>query len=305
MEKIICFDENSSPEKVIDKLTRLAKEGNYVFRGYEKQDQLLPSIIREKDLQNCENILLHDFEKYGSHYFHANTPIDFLSYAQHFGLPTRLLDFTYNPFIALAFATNSKKYSKNNTYIDDRTYYYIRVASINDNILLNALPNPDGTYISKYNQVDSMATRACQAINIISDMFGKNILNYKRELLISAMPPIEGINDELTLDKKIQQRRILFIDPNQSNQRIIMQQGLFMIPYTLDQEKHKAILEDNTSLIMIHENMRPQLRKYLDTLGFNSFRLMPDLASICEAVKRKTIDDRSDRSRNFKKKGDI
>ncbi len=175
MEKIICFDENSSPEKVIDKLTRLAKEGNYVFRGYEKQDQLLPSIIRDKDLQNCENILLHDFEKYGSHYFHANTPIDFLSYAQHFGLPTRLLDFTYNPFIALAFATNSKKYSKNNTYIDDRTYYYIRVASVNDNILLNALPNPDGTYISKYNQVDSMATRACQAINIISDMFGKKI----------------------------------------------------------------------------------------------------------------------------------
>lgn len=304
MDRIIRFDENSSLEKVIDKLAQLAKEGNYVFRGYEKQDQLLPSIIRDKDLQNCENILLHDFEKYGSHYFHANTPIDFLSYAQHFGLPTRLLDFTYNPFIALAFATNTKKYSKNYTYIDDRTYYYIRVAAVDDNILLNALPNPDGTYTSKYNQIDSMATRACQAINIISDMFGNNVMGYKRELLISAMPSIGGINDELALDKKIHEGRILFIDPNQSNQRIIMQQGLFMIPYTLDQDKHKAILEDNTSLIMIHEDMRPQLRKYLDTLGFNSFRLMPDLASICEAVKRKTIDDRSDRSKNFKKKGD-
>lgn len=128
-------------------------------------------------------------------------------------------------------------------------------------------------------------------------------MNYKRELLISAMPLIDGINEDIALDKKIQQRRILFIDPNQSNQRIIMQQGLFMIPYSLDQKEHQAILDSNTSIIMIHEDLRPELRKYLNTLGFNSFRLMPDLASICEAVKRKTIDDRSDRSKKFQKRG--
>ena len=94
---------------VISALTDLAKNRNLVFRGYSKQAELLPKIIREKDLSNREIELLVDFEKYGLQYFSVNNAIDFMSYAQHFGLPTRLLDFTYNPFIALFFALFKKK----------------------------------------------------------------------------------------------------------------------------------------------------------------------------------------------------
>lgn len=54
-----------------------------MFRGYGKQSELLPNIIREKDWRNCEIELLSDFERYGIQYFSANNPIDFMSYAQH------------------------------------------------------------------------------------------------------------------------------------------------------------------------------------------------------------------------------
>ena len=37
---------------VISALTDLAKNRNLVFRGYSKQAELLPKIIREKDLIN-------------------------------------------------------------------------------------------------------------------------------------------------------------------------------------------------------------------------------------------------------------
>lgn len=84
---------------VISALTDLAKNRNLVFRGYSKQPELYPNIIREKDLRNREIELLADFEKYGLQYFSVNNAIDFMSYAQHFGLPTRLLDFTYNPLL--------------------------------------------------------------------------------------------------------------------------------------------------------------------------------------------------------------
>ena len=79
-------------QAVINRLNDLVKNGLYVFRGYGKQDELLPEIIRNKNNKSLESRLLHDFEKYGGSYFHASSPIDFMSYAQHFGLPTRLLD---------------------------------------------------------------------------------------------------------------------------------------------------------------------------------------------------------------------
>ena len=81
-----------------------------------------------------------------------------------------------------------------------------------------------------------------------------------------------------------------------------MQQGLFMFPYTLEKEEHLQIIENNTSLIMVHKELRNKLMDYLDTLGFNSFRLMPDLSSICYAVKKKIIDERQQKSGTFKKK---
>lgn len=94
---------------VIALLTDLARNRNLVFRGYSKQAELFPNIIRENDLRNREIELLADFEKYGLQYFSVNNAIDFMSFAQHFGLPTRLLDFTYNPFIALFFALFKQK----------------------------------------------------------------------------------------------------------------------------------------------------------------------------------------------------
>ena len=95
MQEKIYYDADA----VIKELMILAKNREYVFRGYGKQNELYPNIIRDTDLRNREIELLIAFEKYGMQYFSVNNAIDFMSYAQHFGLPTRLLDFTYNPFI--------------------------------------------------------------------------------------------------------------------------------------------------------------------------------------------------------------
>lgn len=283
------FDAYHGIQSVINRLNSLIKEGGYVFRGYNKQDELLPGIIRKENFENLECDLLKDFEKYASNYFHAASPIDFMSYAQHFGLPTRLLDFTYNPFIALSFAIYSPKSNGNYTELNDKYYYYIRYAKLSENICVPSIPLKEDIYNSKFTRTESMATKACQCIDSVSDLFGKNLSNRSILSLGGQTNSLDQLKNE---NKKIRNHTILFVDPNQSNQRIIVQQGLFMFPYSLDKEKHISILNNNSRCLLIHKELRDDLNQYLDTLGYNTYRLMPDLSSICEAIKRKHLDAR-------------
>lgn len=102
-------------------------------------------------------------------------------------------------------------------------------------------------------------------------------------------------------EEKIEQQALFFIDPNQSNQRLVKQQGLFLFPYTLDKQNHVELLDLNTKLIRINKEIREELQVYLDMIGINSYCLMPDLFSVCEAVERKIRDSRAKKSTLFKK----
>ena len=297
---ITKIEASEGAKRVIDVLTSLAQNGGNVFRGYNKQDELLPSLIREKtNYTDVEVELLKEFERYGSHYFHATTPIDFMSYAQHFGLPTRLLDFTYNPFVALSFALHGQKSNGGYKEPDDKLYYYVRYASLDENLCAPSIPLNDDVYNNKLTRTDSLAVKAAQCIDSMTDLFGRNSLQRSIWALDGFK---DSIKNTISKQEKIRNHAILFIDPNQSNQRIIMQQGLFMFPYTLDRKEHLDIIKQNSSVIMIHKDLRTDLLKYLDTLGFSTFRLMPDLASVCYAVKHKVIDEHSEKSPAFKKK---
>lgn len=300
----------TNKDHLIDRLTELAISGQWVFRGYNTQEQLLPNVIR-RNVSDVEDTLLFEFERYGAQYINASNPVDFMSYAQHFGLSTRLLDFTYNPFVALYFALFSPKSNGNYRNPEDKDYYYIRYASTNNNIMIHHIPYfNDGPLF----EINSMAQRSMALIETVEAMFsGQNISSFlfdSPEKMVSAffksIAMHTGINDMDAFvsdnKEKVTNGAILFIDPNQSNQRLVMQQGLFMFPYTLDEKKHLQVIESNTSLIKIKKDLRDELLAYLDTIGINAFRIMPDLPSVCEAVERKVKDRRSANRTLFKKK---
>ena len=59
---IIRIEASDGAQRVIDELTGLARSGGKVFRGYNKQDELLPSLIRDKvSYTDVESELLKDF----------------------------------------------------------------------------------------------------------------------------------------------------------------------------------------------------------------------------------------------------
>lgn len=93
-------------------------EPHFIFRGHSNHEKysLLPGVFRWRDISvghsvseysQMEYNILHDFIS-EAHRFIKDVPEGdisaWLEIAQHFGVPTRLLDFTENPLVALYFA---------------------------------------------------------------------------------------------------------------------------------------------------------------------------------------------------------
>ncbi len=244
------------------------------YRGHSNKNKykLEPSLFRKDDdgnylyLEN-EHILYRELIVFNSSDFQSDEyTLDRLVRMQHYSLPTRLLDITSNPLIALYFACKSAPDDDGEVIIfsmarGEVKYFDSDVASCISN--LARLPKEDKDKIdldkTKFNNQTSV----------------KRLTHFIREEKPYFEPKI--IPDDL--------RKIICVKGKQSNDRISSQSGAFLL-YGLD----TVLNEEGTSEISVTRitvTNKNSILKELDLLNINESTVFPYIENSAKYVADK------------------
>lgn len=144
------------------------------YRGHYHHDFLLkPGVGRLKNY--TEDLEKKLFSKFSSYYYsytdlRYDKDIDKLFLAQHYGLPTRLLDWTLNPLVALFFAC-----------YDDK-----KLPRKNGEVLVNYVPRQ--TMIEEKRNVDPFGDENFHDMLIIPDYYDQRLRNQSAAFTIQNKP---------------------------------------------------------------------------------------------------------------------
>jgi len=111
-------------EHFLQEIAKIQKAGNEIvlYRGQADNKELLPNIARnqrKEDSTKMERKMLEDFKRRSVLLMdrEIRTDWEWLVYAQHFELKTRLLDWSSNPLTALWFACQNEYKFNQNSYV--------------------------------------------------------------------------------------------------------------------------------------------------------------------------------------------
>ena len=226
---------------------------DYAFRGLSDcRYQLKNSFLRNcGENPGLEYHILRNFRKYArtSEPNLTNTLLRSLVLAQHHGLPTRLLDWTYSPFIAMHFAT-----SNTDKFNIDGVIWKVDFVQVN-----RLTPEPLKTLLQK---------EQCNVFTV--------------EMLESKFPDLQNF------DEIIGPENVIFFEPPSLDDRIVNQYALFSL-MSNNMSVFDNWLGDNTQLyrrIIIPAGLKWEIRDKLDQANITERVLFPGLDGLASWLKR-------------------
>lgn len=245
------------------------------YRGHPNSSFLLrPSIFRSRGARDAEHILLRELIAAHPDDFNADaSALELLVRMQHYSLPTRLLDVTFNPLVALYFAAEPAKRRVTDTRTGKRT----SVETDGQVITLSVGSQRVRYFDSDTASILSNLARLNSTLKKEIDT-SKAQTAFNKDLAIRRL--IHFIRQEQSFEPEIvpsDLNEILLVKPKQNNRRINAQSGAFFV-FGLTQELEETNPFGVTiSRITVEAGAKKAIRDDLDKLGINEKTLFPEI----------------------------
>ena len=277
-ETIIVNSLSEYTSEVTGIRERMVQEGEsetLFFRGQcNSVWDIRPSIFRESLVSVESRIIKTAKSRVPSEFRECTSPFEELTKLQHYGLPTRLLDLTRNPLVALYFACCSSEKVTDNEGVEKSSDGVVYICSGYE----ESTDSFNSTVLAKIAQID---------------FDGETTLKLLKDKL--------GLTEELPAEAFI---KILqgsaFVMPSYNNSRIIRQSGAFLITGSInicqDDEDiwnsvvSKCVRNLNEAIdvkrIIIPNEIKEDILDELDLFNINESSLFPELEHQMSHVKR-------------------
>ncbi|PWV99854.1 FRG domain-containing protein [Hoeflea marina] len=244
--------------------------------------ELKPSVMRLNGHEAENRIFSELMVEAPSEFRNDHLMFDKLVRAQHYGLPTRLLDVTLNPLVGLYFACNEEEHHDEDGVV--QTFDFDE----------NRVKFPDSDTVSL---ICNLARLSDEEKSIIAQEF-KSVesWDYDQKNRFRHLRPVKRLSQFVRVEKPyfldaVNPRdlfRYFFVHPAKNNRRVIAQSGAFIAAGLLQYlSLARGSIGFTKTESVIPGTAKAQILAELDVLNINSRTMFPEIEFAAKYIKKK------------------
>jgi len=243
-----------------------------LYRGHSRRRdyKLLPFILREQKFKDAEETILRELvASHPSEFSSDSSTLERLARVQHYSLPTRLLDVTWNPLVALYFAVNAHEGTTGEVIVFRIKKQHVKFF---DSDAVSCVANLAHLKVAEKSAIDFALTGTA----------------------FNSQPPIDRLLQFIKVEKPhfrseinpADLKTVLCVKPKKNNPRLLAQSGAFLIFGMTDALDTTPVVEISIERIQINGQKKSIIVKELDRMGIHDATMFPEIEKAALYIRR-------------------